>query len=58
MRLRPEGRQNTVPVGALSTDENGQFDGSVVVPRDVATGDYALILSTPGDKVCGPGEVE
>lgn len=58
VKLKPEGRPTTVPVGALSTDENGHFDGAVVVPRDIATGDYSLILSTPGDKVCGPGESE
>lgn len=58
VKLKPEGRATTVPVGALSTDENGNFDGAVVVPRDIATGDYSLILSTPGDKVCGPGESE
>lgn len=41
-----------VRIGSLSTDDDGAFDGSVVVPRDVAAGDYELVVETPGDARC------
>ncbi len=41
-----------VRIGSLSTDDDGAFDGSVVVPRDVAAGDYDLVVETPGDARC------
>jgi len=44
-----------VVVGSVSTDEQGKFDGAVVVPRDVSLGDYDLVLATPGDSRCAPG---
>ena len=42
-------------IGSLSTDSEGAYEGSVVVPRDVTTGDYDVYVVTRGDKVCGPG---
>jgi hypothetical protein len=42
-------------VGSLSTDERGHYDGAVVVPRDLALGDYDLVIQTPGDARCGAG---
>jgi hypothetical protein len=45
-------------VGSLSTDERGRFDGGVVVPRDLALGDYELIVQTPGDARCGAGRTK
>jgi hypothetical protein len=44
---------NGALVGSLSTDEHGDLDGAVVIPRDFAVGDYDVRLSTPGDARCG-----
>ncbi|MBK8258966.1 MAG: transglutaminase family protein [Polyangiaceae bacterium] len=43
-------------VGSLSTDETGHFDGPVVVPSDFRLGTYELLVQTPGDAQCAPGE--
>jgi hypothetical protein len=43
------------PIGSLSTDERGRYDGAVVVPRDLSLGDYDLLVQTPGDARCGAG---
>ena len=45
----------SVVVGSLSTDEQGRYDGAVVIPRDFALGDYDLVVATPGDSRCAPG---
>jgi hypothetical protein len=45
-----------VPIGSLSTDARGKYDGAVVVPRDLALGDYDLKVVTPGDARCGAGQ--
>lgn len=45
-------------IGSLSTDDEGKFEGSVIVPRDVNTGDYDVFVSTRGDKRCGAGRSE
>jgi hypothetical protein len=42
-------------IGSLSTDERGVYDGSVVVPPDLPTGDYELFVRTPGGGACGSG---
>jgi hypothetical protein len=44
-----------VPIGSLSTDDRGRFDGAVIVPRDLSLGDYDLVVQTPGDNRCGMG---
>ncbi len=45
-------------VGSLSTDERGRYDGAVVIPRDLALGDYDLVVQTPGDARCGAGRTK
>jgi hypothetical protein len=45
-------------IGSLSTDEDGAYDGTAVVPRDLAAGDYEIIVVTRGDKRCGAGRSE
>lgn len=45
-------------VGSLSTDDNGHFDGPVVVPSDFRLGNYELVIQTPGDAQCAPGETK
>jgi hypothetical protein len=45
-------------IGALPTDGDGRFQGSVTVPLDVDVGDYDVVVSTPGAAVCGPGRSE
>jgi len=42
-----------LPIGSLSTDADGRFQGAVVMPLDVPVGDYELLVSTPGDARCG-----
>jgi len=42
-------------VGSLSTDEQGHYDGAVVIPRDFSLGDYRLRIETPGDAHCPAG---
>jgi len=43
-------------VGSLSTDEDGVYDGAVVLPRDLPIGDHELVVTTRGDATCGPGQ--
>lgn len=38
-----------IPIGSLSTDEQGHFEGAVVIPRDLTLGDYGIRMETPGD---------
>jgi len=47
-----------VTIGSLSTDARGKYDGAVVVPRDLALGDYDLVVVTPGDATCGAGRTK
>lgn len=53
--LRGRALDDAASLGSLSTGEDGGFDGAVVVPRDLALGDYELSAATPGDPRCGPG---
>jgi transglutaminase-like putative cysteine protease len=41
-------------IGALTTDSRGMFDGNIVVPMNLAVGEYGVTVSTPGDARCGP----
>lgn len=45
-------------IGALPADRDGHFDGAVTVPLDVEIGQYDVVVSTPGDARCGPGQGE
>lgn len=56
VQLRGGGLSAGVVLGSLSTDARGVYDGAVVVPRDLAVGDYQLVVVTPGDARCGAGE--
>ncbi len=58
VRIKNAENENGRAIGSLSTDDDGKFEGSVVVPRDVATGDYELYVVTRGDKTCGAGRSE
>lgn len=42
-------------IGSLSSDDEGSFEGTVVVPRDVLAGDYDIVAVTRGDSRCGAG---
>ncbi|WP_437735954.1 transglutaminase-like domain-containing protein [Sorangium sp. So ce1335] len=53
-RSAPQG----VTVGSLSTDDRGRYDDAVVIPRDVALGEYDLVIATPGDARCKPGRTD
>ena len=43
------------PIGALTTDGNGNFDGTIVVPMSLSVGEYGITVATPGDARCGAG---
>lgn len=45
-------------IGSLSSDDDGAFEGTAVVPRDLAAGDYDVLVVTRGDKRCGAGRSE
>ena len=45
----------TTNVGALTTDSNGVFDGSIFLPLGFPVGDYEVKVATPGDARCGAG---
>jgi hypothetical protein len=58
VKLKSEQHPNPIPIGSLATDESGAYDGSVIIPRDLGVDDYEVIVTTPGDKRCGPGASE
>jgi hypothetical protein len=45
-----------VPLGALATDDDGKYEGALVVPASAPLGDYDLYARTAGDSHCGPGD--
>jgi hypothetical protein len=47
------GRPRTI--GSLATDEAGLFSGLLIVPYDVALGDYELAAHTRASTACGEG---
>lgn len=49
------GKNQDVPVGALATDDQGNFDGALVLPSSVPLGDYEAHARTLGDARCGRG---
>ena len=53
--LRDARTTQTIPIGSLATEADGTFAGGVVVPGDVALGDYEAFARTSGDARCGPG---
>ena len=40
-------------LGALSTDQDGKYDGRVALPFELEVGDYSVIASTPRTAQCG-----
>lgn len=56
--LRGTSAPQGVTVGSLSTDERGRYDDAVVIPREVALGEYDLVVATPGDARCKPGRTD
>jgi hypothetical protein len=46
------------PLGTLVTNDEGRYEGRVVVPYGVVPGDYDVRASTPGSVNCGPGMSE
>jgi hypothetical protein len=42
-------------IGSLSTNERGEYDGSVVIPYELSLGEYELTLRTPGGARCAAG---
>jgi hypothetical protein len=50
----PPAPPKLVQIGTLATDDQGDFDGRVVVPASVTLGDYDVVARTGGDSRCGP----
>ncbi|MEN9577316.1 MAG: hypothetical protein RJA70_325 [Pseudomonadota bacterium] len=42
-------------LGTLVTDNQGHYQGEVVIPPTVPVGDYELFAATPGSPACTPG---
>jgi hypothetical protein len=53
-----DGRGLDVALGALATDDEGKYDGALVVPSAVPLGDYDLYARTLGDARCGRGALQ
>jgi hypothetical protein len=53
--LTPPGSNEKMPIGSLTTDDKGQFEGALFLPLSFPVGDYDVVVSTPGDARCGPG---
>jgi hypothetical protein len=51
-------RGQPIPLGSLAALPDGSFAGSVTASPRLEVGDYRLILSTPGNSICGPGRQE
>jgi transglutaminase-like putative cysteine protease len=52
-----------IALGTLVTNDEGRYEGRVVVPHaasggNLAVGDYDVVASTPGNPQCGAGESE
>lgn len=46
-------RQHEVRIGSIATDLHGVFVGALVLPANVAVGDYEVTARTQGDMRCG-----
>ncbi len=44
-----------LPIGALAADDEGKFDGTLMIPGVAALGDYDVYARSSGDAKCGPG---
>jgi hypothetical protein len=55
IELRSVTRGARVAIGSLATDGSGKFDGSLVLPESVRTGDHEVVASTAGGPGCGEG---
>jgi hypothetical protein len=42
-------------LGALATDDTGAFAGTLIIPGNLALGDYEIVARTPGDTRCPGG---
>jgi hypothetical protein len=54
-------RSNTgrpIPIQSLSSNDDGRYEGAIVVPFNLEVGDYELIVSTDGNMTCGAGRSE
>jgi hypothetical protein len=50
-----DGRGLELPLGALATDDDGKYDGTLVIPSVVPLGDYDVYARTKGGARCGRG---
>ncbi|HZU81490.1 MAG TPA: hypothetical protein VE987_01165, partial [Polyangiaceae bacterium] len=56
--LRAAERERSFLLGSLATADDGAFSGAIVLPPDVALGDYDVVARTRGDVRCGAGTSE
>lgn len=54
--FREEKGRHEVRVGAVATDAQGAFSGSIVVPPTMLVGNYELVARTEGDLRCGASQ--
>ncbi|WP_394845853.1 transglutaminase-like domain-containing protein [Pendulispora brunnea] len=50
---KSSGRSSELRVGSLATDARGSFEGTLVVPSNIPTGDYDVVARTTGNMRCG-----
>lgn len=56
--LTLDGAEEETRLGSLSTDEKGRYSGEVVMPANIPVGDHELVITTPGNNVCGTGATD
>ena len=50
-----DAKHHEVSIGSVATDDKGNYASSIVVPENLAVGDYDVIAHTSGDTHCGAG---
>jgi Transglutaminase-like superfamily len=50
-----DGRGLDLRLGTLATDDEGKYDGTLMIPSAIPLGDYDLSARTSGDSRCGRG---
>ena len=56
--LRPPGSEKAFLLGTLASDDDGVFEGGIVLRNEMPLGDYDVLAKTPGDARCGAGASE
>jgi hypothetical protein len=46
------------PIGALVSDADGKFSGSLLIPEQFTPGDYTVAVASPGNAQCSASSSE